>query len=283
MSRLKKILFYLFLAFVVLNILLYFFPLNKEVCYTNRERAEEFIYSKKSFPVVFTGSGLIGDFDPASVKRNDYFNLFFPYTGSCTGVEIIVRSGRIPDTLFVELNYIGKGLDEDLVSALFRGWMYPSRRYIPLLQHKHYPFSMVKELLKPAAKRNLKTEKYPEPQYSQSLLKYTEDYGQLNDTIGFQKSLWQLKRNLSYLQAKGSTVVFFEMPVERQLHQLPKKAFERTAIQNVFAEDSFIWIPADTINCYSTDDGVHLLEKSKVDYLEYLNAQLAMKKRMAKR
>jgi hypothetical protein len=283
MLRVKKILLYLFLAFVALNILLYFFPLSKEVFYTNRERAEEFVYSKYSYPVVFAGSGLIGDFDRASVKRENYFNLFFPYSGSCTGVEIIARSGKIPDTIFVELNYIGKGLDEDLVSGLFNNWVYPTRRYIPLLQKKHYPFSLVKEILKPSANRQLKTEKYPEPRYSQSVQKYGEDYSRLNDTIGLHKTLLQLKRNLSYLQSKGSTVVFFEMPVEHHLDKLAKKSFERSAIQSAFAKNSFIWIPADTMGAYSTDDGVHLLEKSKVDFLEYLNTQLAIKKSMARR
>ncbi|OUJ71201.1 hypothetical protein [Hymenobacter crusticola] len=262
-----------FVSFILYNVFLYFYPLKKEIIYDNKERAEEFVYSKQRYSVIFVGSGLIGDFSPASVRRSNYFNLFFPYSGSCTGVKVIALSNKIPDTLFVETNYLYKGFDQQLLEDVFRPGLYQARFALPALQEKHQVFSFLKEQIKPSKIRQLKLARYPEPQYSQELTHFKEEYQVLPDSLRLRQDLDSLQYYLNYLSSKNCKIFFFEMPVDRQLSNYPKMKSEKYALQQVF-DKKIKWVAPDTLGRYATIDGVHLLEKSVYQYLAYFNQNI---------
>ena len=120
-------------VFILFNVILLLFPFEKKYIYKDKERGEEYIYSRKKYPVVFVGSGLIGDLSSENLGRQAFYNLFFPYGGSCTGIELIALSKKIPDTLFIETNYIFKGFNEKLNEKLFEPFAYRSKFVLPCL------------------------------------------------------------------------------------------------------------------------------------------------------
>ena len=276
----KKIAFFLtldklillFLAgFVLFNMFLFLYPLQKKNIYINKERAEEFIYSKRNYSVVFTGSGLLGDFTPASIGRENSFNLFFPYNGGCTGVKLIALSNKIPDTLFVEINYLFKGFDQQLIEEVFRPGLYQARFLFPALQEKHQLLSLLKENIKSMRQPPVETEEGPAPNYAQTLSQYKKDYQNMPDSLRLQQDLTNLKCYLDYIASKNCKILFFEMPVDRQLTNSPRIQFEKRTLQRILTNEKIGWIAPDTVGTYATADGIHLLKTSVYQYLAYLN------------
>lgn len=196
--------------FLLYNGILLAFPLKKEAIYKNSERAEEFVYSNKSYSTVLVGSGLIGDFNAKPLQRKGLFNLYFPYSGSCAGVEIIALSGKVPRTLLVETNYLFKGFDTPLIRALFKPGLYKARFFLPILQKKHHLISFLKEVLRPARPIHMKTNKLPELLYYQSLEKYRNAYDRLPDINQYNEDLKKLRKYLDFIHLKGCTIFFLK-------------------------------------------------------------------------
>jgi hypothetical protein len=139
--------------------------------------------------------------------------------------------------------------------------------------HQNYPFPFFKEKLKLNKKRILKTARYPEPLFTESIHKCAIEYSSLPNEIQFAKDLAKLKIYLDTLISKGCTVILFETPIEQALNNTLKMRYERSAIRSVLINKKLFWITPDTLNRYTTNDGIHLLEESVYTYLNYLNSQ----------
>lgn len=259
--------------FLVYNAILLITPVKKEAIYTNKERAEEFVYSNNLYSTILVGSGLIGNFSAKPFQRQNLFNLYLPYNGSCTGIEIVALSGKIPRALLIETNYIFKGFEKQLVKDLFRPGFYRIRFFLPSLLKKHTFISVAKEVLRPSGPIQMKADKLPELLYLKSLEKYKDAYDQLPDFSQFSKDLKKLEEYLKYIYSKGCTIIFFEMPLENQLINSPLATFQRNMIRTVFSGEEFNWILPGSLDGYETEDGIHLLEKGVFKYFHYLTTE----------
>ena len=176
-------------VFILFNVILLLFPVQKKYIYKDKERGEEYIYSKKKYPVVFVGSGLIGDLSSENLGRRILYNLFFPYNGSCTGVELIALSKKIPDTLFIETNYIFKGFNKELNEILFEPLAYKAKFFLPCLLEKNKLLPLAKEIVKGRKPRKKNSASLPEPFFQESLASLRKEYNQEPDTAGFRPVL----------------------------------------------------------------------------------------------
>ncbi len=264
-------------VFILFNVVLLLFPVKKKYIYKDNERGEEYIYSNKKYPVVFVGSGLIGDLGSENLGRRILYNLFFPYGGSCTGIELIALSKKIPDTLFIETNYIFKGFNKELNEKLFEPLAYRSKFILPCLQEKNKLLPLAKEIVKGHKPRKKNSASLPEPFLQESLASLRKEYNQRPDTAGFYSIVEKLKKYIDYFSSRNCTVIFFEMPVDKEFLNCPKTEWEREALKSAFTDKRFIWSQADSSIAYSTSDGIHLLDESLEKYIHYLNSGLAGK------
>ena len=263
----KKVLVSAVLIFVSYNLVLSFFP-SIMPAYTNLERAEEFVYSRKKYSVVFIGSGLIGDLNRGPLSRPIYFNLFLPFSGSCDGAEIIVRSGKVPDTLLVETNCVFKGESKELLGQLYRPGLYELKRVFPAFQTK---YNAVSRLLKKADAIKLKSSPDFQEDPGRTRGSALSDYVLIGDTTKLNQDVERLFRNLEVMSSRGSVVVFFEVPMPGELSNSPKLAYQRKTLRRVFSSQKYQWIPPDTASIYSSPDGLHLDKESAQMLFVYLN------------
>lgn len=255
--------------FSVYNILLLVFPIRKENIYSNQERAEEFIYSREVYAKVFVGSGLIGDFKIKQVWK-DSFNLFLPYSGSCAGVEIISLSKKVPRVLFVETNYIFKGFNQELTTQLFNPFLYHARFFLPSLLRKHWPKSFMKELMKVANQRRKSGMKRFDSLDQMTIDQFKILYDELPESISFEKDLEKFQKYIDIISSKGCRVVFFEMPVDKELVNSRLAIYQRSKLKSLFPEQQYSWVATDLFGKYHTSDGIHLNEASADQYFNYL-------------
>lgn len=257
--------------FLFYNSILWLFPIEKKAIYRNRERAEEFAYSKKNFSTVLVGSGLIGGFSAKTLQRPGLFNLYFPYCGSCTGIEIIVLSNRIPHTLLVETNYIFKGFDSKLTKKLFKPGFYRARFYLPAMLEKNRVDSVLKEIFKPTKPIHITQNKLAGALYANAYNKYKDSYNKLPEDAQFGNDLKKLKKYVDYISARGCNIIFFEMPVEHELIDSPLALFQRNALKSIFGSEKYKWVFPCRSDEYETEDGIHLIEDSVYRYYKYLD------------
>jgi hypothetical protein len=263
--------------FILFNVILLLFPFEKKYIYKDKERGEEYIYSRKKYPVVFVGSGLIGDLSSENLGRQSLYNLFFPYNGSCTGIELIALSKKIPDTLFIETNYIFKGFNEELNEKLFEPLAYRSKFVLPCLREKNKLLPLAKEIVKGHKPRKKNLASLPEPFFQQSLASLRKEYNQKPHTTRFRNIVAKLKKYINYISSRNCTIIFFEMPVDKEFLHSPKTEWERDVLKSAFNDKRFIWSQADASSAYSTSDGIHLLDESLEKYIHYFNSGLAGK------
>ena len=262
-----SIVLWITVLFLIYNGVLLIFPLKREDIFSNEERAEEFVYSRTPYTKVFTGSGLIGDLRIEQAWR-DSFNLFLPYSGSCAGVEIIALSKKVPEVLFIETNYIFKGFDRNLTSQLFDRLLYDARFIFPALLRKHSPKSILKELIKWTNRSTVKNQ--TKSLFQPSLEFFKSLYVELPDPSKFDKVLSSLCEYIEAISSKGCQVVFFEMPIDRELMNSKLANYQRDKLISLFPEKKYDWITPNPDDHYKTTDGIHLDQASVDKYFNYL-------------
>ena len=246
------------------------FPLKKQNIYTNDERAQEFVYSNINYPVIIVGSGLIGHFKIRPAQRKNLVNLFFPYSGSCSGVEIIALSKKIPRTLFIETNYIFKGFDAPLIEKLFRPGLYQLRHLFPSLLKKHTISSLLSEIFKRLniyKTNSIKSNSMTSP----TVEIFKKLYDEVPERNQFLNNLKKLKNYIDHFSSQGCEIIFFEMPLDPQLVDAPLFQFQRRELKDFFANYKCSWVYPDPLDQYYYNDGLHLVEGSAHKYFTYLD------------
>jgi hypothetical protein len=265
----------LILIFFLCNFILFLFPLKKEEFFTNKERAEEYIYSKKKFSTVFVGSGLTGHLIN-TVYNGNVFNFFLPYSGACTGVEIVARSAKIPRVLLIETNFIFKGSDEELIRSLFTPINFWLKLFLPVLQKKHYLFSMLKLWVRSFKKEKITIEDDPQELDYVQLEMFRKMYSQSLDKKQFAGHMERLKKSVDEIATKNCMVIFFEMPLEESIANSLLASYQKKELKKMFPVDKYAWIEPDPLDTYYTKDGIHLVEESALRYSRYLSSRQSM-------
>ncbi len=252
------------------------FPLQKKIFFTNDERIEEYVFSDKPFSTVMVGSSLSGVFDLSNVLGNDAFNLYLPFTGSATGLEVLRRGGHIPKRIFVEINHVDRGVDTLLLNGIFSSPEYYLKQHLPFLRKKNQLFSNVLDRYKTPANNTINNAQPPAALYATLLASEQRSWNHLSDKS--QLSL-DLKRAASILHSfakSGCEVWLFEMPMDRSLADSKILTFERDFFVQLAAKRGYRFISADRSNSYLTGDGIHLLRADGLRYLDYFSKQLTL-------
>lgn len=255
------------------NVALHFMPYRETVYHDDVERTEAYVFTHQHFDFVMVGSGLIGHLRPSLDKP--WFNLSFPYYGSCTGLEIIALSGKFPRMIFVETNFLFKGINERLVRNLFGNRTFQIKRTLPIFQKKNNPGKFFRNsFARMASARAWKRRSHPEKSSQTSMEGLFELFDRPPNEAKLRHDLDVMKRNVDMLSYYGCRIFFFQVPVDPLLFKTRTFQSQHAEIGRAFPKDRYQWIAPDTAHAYQTQDGLHLTPDSLEAFTNYLNSEI---------
>ena len=235
-------------------------------------KAQQFIYAEKS-DTVMVGTSL-----SARIIRDSIPTVKSVSFGGCAvedGLRIILSKGDLPRFILAETNLFFLDGNPELVSKMTEGVMPMLRRWIPSLREQYQPICMLASMMASAADIN--------PQAGTS----TVDMDLLNESIEHHiKYDWQMpeaqaetrmgdmKRLVEMFEAKGTRVLFFEMPVNERLTHLKRYDQTRELMKKTFPADRYTYLPFDTTR-YVTTDGEHLDYEGQQVFSHYFKGVLS--------
>ena len=274
MKKIKLIFISFSILITAYLLFLAFLPLKKNVFYTNDERTEEYVYAKKDFPIVLVGSSLSGAFEGRHLFNQPYFNLFLPFTGCCTGVEIIRNSHKYPKFLLIEVNQFHNGIDSSLIKEIFKSPLSRFKNQVPFLQKKNKLFPNIIDRLKKPVGINTNNSAPPAILYNKLILSTQKEWHIIPDKKKMQAQFIRLTSTLDYLRRKGTTILFYEVPMDSSVNQSTLLVFERTLFEQYALKKGYTYILPDQTDVYQTGDGLHMLENAAQRYFLYFKDQI---------
>ncbi len=259
------------------NLFLYAYPLKKTVFYTNVERVEEYVYSNKKYTSVIVGSSLSGAFEGKEVFGKNHFNFYLHFTGAGTGIDAIRRSEKIPEKLFIEINYIKRPVNKVLLNYVFDEPIYNLRHYLPFLQTKNKLLPNLMDRVKAPANNTVNKKRPPEKLYNELIEIAKSEWSSIDDTILLKKHLDSIKQGIVELAARGVTIYFYEIPMDSSLNNSALIVFQRAYFTKLASDMGYKFIENDNSRDYNTGDGLHLLKEDADIYAEYFKSKLQEK------
>lgn len=243
----------------------------------NNIRAENYIYAEPdSFRHVIIGSSLASRLNMDSLPG--YFNLSFGGQSIFDGLGIIRSSNKIPKTILIETNIFIKKEKDGFAQSFFEPLGYYGKKFflslrsdkqplsILVLYMSHYGRKTTKRIMnglsfssrEQKVTETLKVKDESRVEVPRSILELQkEKYATAPDSVLLQEQLALLKGYCDYFSKKGIQVIFFEMPVDKEIKNLTYPRVIRNAIQAFASTERIPILPMDSTD-YPTTDGVHL-------------------------
>jgi hypothetical protein len=248
----------------------------------NVVKGEKYIYNTSdSIHSVILGSSLASRIIMDSLPG--FYNLAFAGQGILDGLEILKNSNKYPQHIFIETNSILGEKDKGFISTLFSPLSYYPKKYCPSLRNDKHPLALLFPLVQQMLHKKVDSKEYetksvstdPKEQaqaaamFSKVLQIEIDFYAQQPDSVYLGKQFAQLKDLLDGLKNKDVHIIFFEMPLNPKLVELPMATGIRKWFYDLFPENEYSYIKVPDCSGYVTTDGLHLNEKEAVVYTAY--------------
>ena len=235
--------------------------------------AQDFIYRHPKPSRVIVGSSMATrmKFD----KEDNVYNLAFGGGGPLTGLEIIRKSGYVPEAIFIESNIFTMPADRKFLDALFVPVLFELRGKIIALQEKYQILNLAGTFIYSFAGRS-QGEKLHRKVDKKLLDRLVKNALKNADKVMIGEKdllLKQWHKEMSYFQKKGTKIVFFEMPNDPRLAQTPGREQVRTLIRKEFLSVPYIK-ENNTNNHFKTGDGIHLTLKSAIAFSRHFKEKV---------
>ncbi len=235
--------------------------------------AQDFIYRHPKPSRVIVGSSMATrmKFD----KGEDVYNLALGGGGPLTGLEIIRKSGYIPEAIFIESNIFTMPADRKFLDALFVPVLFELRGKIIALQEKYQTLNLVGTFIYIFAGRSQEEKLHQriDKKLLDRLVKSTLKQQNKPVIKNKEKLLSDWHRNIDYFLKKGTKLIFFEMPNDSRLAETEARKTVRNFIKTEFPS-----IPSieqnNSDDRYQTSDGIHLTVKSAIDFAAYFKREI---------
>lgn len=289
----KKTLVTFFIIFVTYTVIItYFVDPNRIVSehqwQDNQIKTQNYLFSDTdSLNAIIVGSSLSERLHMNMLPH--FYNLGLLGLGPVDGLSTIQAKGNYPKYIFIETNHMDRPLSDELKNSIENPLMTPLRRHLISLRDGKQPMGFIAIpygqkataygvfLLQTALSRITSKNKEQASETSANLfdeiLSNSIEYqNKIPDNLNKQVNI--LKQYVEEAIRQGSTVVFFEMPIQHQLCGLPRPLAIRQEIYEHFPPSQYRYI--DIPNCaeYTTTDGEHLDFISAGKYTEYFKKEI---------
>ena len=261
-------------------------------------RMQEFIYTRAGeCPTVILGSSLAAKLRPQVLPPN-VCNLALCGQSVFEGFELLRHTRRIPKLILLEINILDRAPDPQTIEALFNPALHPLRRWYPGLQARHQPLNEALAAglaalawLKPAAAARIQLKlgvggpapgaALPaddptfRPASAAVVAAAHAKYDQLPEQPVFGRNLALLRQYVRYFTARGTRIVFFEMPVDEYASKGAKMHYIRQLLVAVYPANQLLYLPRPDCTIYHTTDGMHLTDPSAWRYSAVLAREIS--------
>ncbi len=277
----KKTLFVFILLFAGYTFTLMLMPgssVSQHQWQENVVKGEKYIYNQSdTISNVITGSSLacriITDELPG------FYNLAFAGQSVFDGLEIINKTEKAPKNVFIEINKVFITPSADFTASLFSPLSFNSKKYCISLRSDKQPLAFIFPAIQNIFKNKKQVKKSEsDPSTSNSVQKgifnkmltmQINEYSQIPDTNLVNKQFLLLATYAKELKNKGINIVFFEMPLNPGLIELPLAKFIRANFYKYFPESQYNYINIPDCSDYVTTDGLHLTDLESGRYTAY--------------
>lgn len=250
----------------------------------NLIKAQKYIYSNDTDRKnVIIGSSLSFRIKGEGLKG--YTNLSMLGMGISESLQIISGSQNYPDTLFIEMNVAFKSENTEFLNRLYKPVLYEVKGKVPILRAENQPvgitgslfkYFVVDKILKKIEK--LYAGKDNENDFRNQILdkmieEQSKNYSKVPDKEYLDQHFEKLLTYINGLKGKGVEIVFFEMPVNCRLCELPLATATREYFHRYFPPESNMYIPLPDCAKYTTTDGVHLTAAEATLYTTFFKAR----------
>jgi hypothetical protein len=210
-----------------------------------------------------------------------YVNLAFNAWNSFDGLELVKINGKKPSCILVETNYAKNQILQPEISGSLDPVSYYPGITFKSLQLRNQPTGLLigwaKNLLKTRIDRLKEKKRENVDLYNFSLQMNKEIMNQpIPDSI-LDKRFDVIKSLIDGFKKDGVHIVFYEVPVDKELGETTSLVQVRSYFRKYFPENENLYIPSPAAAGYVFSDGVHLSAQSAMEYTLYLKSELHKK------
>lgn len=261
-------------------------------------KMQEYLYASAGrCPTVILGSSLAAKLRPQALPP-DVCNLALRGQSVFEGFELMRRAGQTPRLILLEMNVLDRAPNRGTIEDLFSPALHPLRRWYPGLQARHQPLNealagglAVLRRLRPAAAARFEEklgvggpapgatppdddDANYQPLSPAVVAAAHADYDQLPQQPAFGHNLDLLRHYVRYFTARGTRIVFFEMPTDAYACQGAKMRYIRQQLAAAYPASQLTYLPRPNCAAYRTTDGMHLTDPSARRYSAVLAREL---------
>lgn len=256
----------------------------------NISRAQIFLYNDSdTLQNVIVGSSLserlLTDSLPAT------YNLAFSGKSAFDGLNLLESKTTMPKKVFIETNFIHRPPSPEFTSLINNSVMYYPRKLILGLREDKQPMAIfglmqVNGLIgfsrfilnKPAVKAEILAVKdKPDevnPIFKQLLNIQSDYFSEQPKESRLDSSFTKLLYHVKQLEGKGVKVIFFEMPINKDLEKLPLSKAIRHGFQKHFPTSQYTYLSLPASGKFHTTDGVHLGKNEALTYTLFFKTEM---------
>lgn len=224
----------------------------------NVAEAERFIYGSDPLPALVVGSSMVESIDLLTGGKLQVLGM--NGMSSREALEILVRSGRLPQRVAVELNALTAAPNDAFSKHLFNPVMLPLRRKVLALRTEYQPASVIMSLAKGAFGRSASQVAATAHLGSVADIRIDqlhEHYKTPPDMKRLRANLLSVRDSVAVLEDRGVDVIYFEYPVPHGLSKTPFHEVRRAASVEILGTKAAAAVCFDG-DAFHSSDGIHL-------------------------
>lgn len=238
------------------------------------QRQENYIKAQKYIYEIDCDTVIVGSSLSARIISHNIpsvYILSFSGRAVADGLRIISYKKKKPKYVLIETNLLLKEYDPATVSALTEGPLPILRRYLPSLREQYEPICIVAQFMMEPPSGSTRSATNSE------LLDILIQKRIADDSLMSQRlvdsRVKDLKSLMYYLEDKGTTFFFFEMPINERISHLNQYEQVRRVLKKEFPPSEYRYLPFDTTH-YQTTDGIHLNYREQQLFTQHFKEML---------
>lgn len=243
----------------------------------NYSRAETYLYKNPKPKVIIVGSSMSARLQDDKLDR-DVHNLSFGGGSPLTGLIIIKNSDHIPNLICIETNTIEGGINKDMIKSLFTPVVWKIKKYLIVLQYTYQPMNIVLTMVNSRFGQryeNQKNEKIDEGVFKAEMGRHLKEENCV-DGLDNPLKIAEIKGLIEYFYSKGAKVMFFQMPVYKEISSSARYVQRENKLRQAFSDMNIEWsqLGDNADDKYLTADGIHLIPRSAGEFTVEINNRI---------
>lgn len=283
---LTTLLLFVFYTFFVAHAPKYWYA-SQSQSQNNVIKAQKLIYNENdTIQNVIIGSSLSSRLITESFPKT--YNLSFSGQSIFDGLKILTHKSNLPKNIFIEMNFVLRPESIEFTKSINSPILYYPRKYIFSLREDKQPIAVFGKIsldVLGKIKSNFShVHNYEKKEnivnksinnnvlFSKVLDLQIKEYSKEPSKKKLDESFEILRDYVKTMEAKDVNVIFFEMPVNYKLENLPKAKAIRETFYKYFPSSKYNYISLPKLFKFETTDGIHLNKLEAIKYTAYFKS-----------